>query len=105
MSHSYSLSYMSVGRQHFNQGLYLNTLDIHIADPLQMQVRFGYLHQPFGDMNNQQLMDGKLFLQRAMLKYEPAENMSIIFDYQTYPSPMMMPSSYYYGKPFQSFDD
>ena len=104
MSHSYSLSYMSMGRQSFNQGLYLNTLDINIADPLQMQVRFGYLHQPLGNMNNQQMMDGKLFLQRAMLKYEPTENMSIVFDYQAYPSPTMLPNRYYYRNPFHSFD-
>jgi len=103
MSHSYSLSYMSMGSQSFNQGLYLNTLDIDIADPLQMQVRFGYLHQPFGNMNNLTQMDGKFFLQRAMLMYQPTENMSIVFDYQAYPSPMMLPNSYYYRNPFQSF--
>ena len=104
MSHSYSLSYMSMGNQNFNQGLYLNTLDIDIADPLQMQVRFGYFHQPLGNMNNMQQMDGKFFLQRAMLKYQPTENMSIVFDYQAYPSPMMLPNSYYYRNPFQSFN-
>jgi len=104
MSHSYSLSYTSIGNQHFNQGLYLNTLDIHLADPLQMQVRFGYMHQPFGNSENSYQMNGKLFLQRAMLKYQPAENMSIVFDYQAYPSPMMLPGSNYYQHPFPYFD-
>jgi hypothetical protein len=91
MSHSYSLNVISMGGHTFNQGLYLNTMNFRLSDPLLMQVRLGYRHQPFGGVGLNQENSGKLFLQRAMLRYEPTKNMVFTIDYQQMPSPMLSP--------------
>ena len=95
MSHSYSLSFFSVGKQTFNQGLYLNTMNYKFSDPLRMQVRIGFLHQPFGDMGMSQTTGSRVFVQRALLQYKPSDKMSISIDYQVLPSSLYY-SPYYY---------
>ena len=90
MHHSYSLSYYSVGKQGSSQGLYLNTMSYQFSNPLSMQVRIGYLHQPFGGFG-QTLGMNKVFLQRAMLQYKPSENMIIKLDYQQLPATLFNP--------------
>lgn len=101
MSHSYSVSLFSVGKQTFSQGLYLNTMNYKFSDPLTMQVRIGFMHQPLGSMgltsNPYDNQNGKLFLQRARLQYKPSENMSFTIDYQVLPSSMYY-SPYYYRR-------
>ncbi len=92
MQQSYSLSFTSVGGRGYNQGLYLNTMNYRFSDPLLMQVRIGYLHQPLGGNQLMSDQNGKVFLQKAMLQYKPTENMSIILDYESIPSPMMSPT-------------
>ena len=92
MQQSYTLSFTSFGGRGYNQGLYLNTMNYRFSDPLMMQVRIGYLHQPLGGNQLMSEQNGKVFLQRAMLQYKPAENMSITFDYESYPSPLMSPT-------------
>ena len=87
MSHSYSLSVFSLGNQTLNQGLYLNTLKYRISDPLFMQVSVGYLHQPLGGVGLNPGVNGKLFLQRAMLQYKPSDTMTLTIDYQQVPNP------------------
>ncbi len=94
MSHSYSLSYFSMGGRSFNQGLYLNTMNYQFSDPLFMQVRIGYAHQPFGMMNQSDGMNGKVFIQRAMIEYKPTENMKLRIDYQVNPNTMVSPFYY-----------
>jgi hypothetical protein len=92
ISHSYSLSYYTAGGKGYNQGLYLNTINYQFSDPLLMQVRFGYLHQPFGGSNMiSKETNNKFFVQRAMLQYQPFKNTTLVIDYQTYPSPLMNP--------------
>ena len=91
ISHSYSLSYYTAGGSGYNQGLYLNTINYQFSDPLLMQVRFGYLHQPFGGSNNISEGNNKFFVQRAMLQYRPFKNTTLVIDYQAYPSPLMNP--------------
>lgn len=95
MSHSYSVFYTSIGKQSFSQGLYLNTMNYRFSDPLMMQVRIGYVHQPFGGLGRTTGKNGALFVQRAMLQYKPSENMSFTIDYQVLPSSMVSP--YYYN--------
>jgi len=96
MSHSYSLSYLSSGDQSTNVGLYLNTMTYRFSDPLLMQLRIGYMHQPLGGnhhtLSSQQ---GTVFLQGAHLLYRPGKNMLISIDYESYPT--MFFSPYRYG--------
>ena len=94
MSHSYSVSMFSVGGQTMSQGLYLNTMDFKFSDPLTMQVSIGYLHQPFGGMDSQNPMNGKVFLERARLEYKPSDKTYFSIDFRQYPGSMMSP--YYY---------
>jgi hypothetical protein len=57
-----------------------------------MQVRIGYLHQPFGESANVlQGINNHFFIQRAMLQYQPFKNTTLVIDYQAYPSPLMNP--------------
>ncbi|MBN2105437.1 hypothetical protein JW835_15465 [bacterium] len=96
MSHSYSLSYLSSGDRSTNVGLYLNTMTYRFSDPLLMQLRIGYMHQPFGgDRSTLSSQQGNFFLQGAHLLYRPTKNMIISFDYESYP--FMMVSPYRYG--------
>lgn len=95
MSQSYSLSFLSDGRQSANVGLYLNTMNYQFSDPLRMQVRVGYMHQPLGGATLQNNQNGSVFLQRAMLQYKPFENLTFTLDYQQLPHAPMSP---YYWK-------
>jgi len=94
MSQSYSISYFSIGKQGFSQGLYLNTMNYRLSNPLLLQVRVGYLHPLFGNFGGMNLTNGKLFVQRAMLSYKPSNKMSFTIDYQVMPSFLYSP--YYY---------
>ena len=96
MSHSYSMTVGSVGKYGFNQGLYLNTMTWQVADPLLMQIRVGYAHQPLGQsaLFGQSQSSSQLFLQQAYLEYKPFKNAKLTFEYQS------MPNSLYWTSPF-----
>ena len=96
MSQSYSMTVGSVGKYGFNQGLYLNTMTWQVADPLLMQIRVGYAHQPLGQsaLFGQSQPSSQLFLQQAYLEYKPFKNAKLTFEYQS------MPSSLYWTSPF-----
>jgi len=97
MQHSYTLSFGRMGSQSMTQGLYLNTMNYQFSEPLTMQVRFGFLHQPFGAQNEFQggtTGMNKVFLQRAMMKYQPTENLMIQIDFQQFPSSLFSPYPY-----------
>ena len=98
MSHSYSISLFSMGKQSLSQGLYLNTINYRFSNPLLFQVRVGFLHQPFGGQGQSGNLNGQIFVQRAMLRYKPSEKMSITIDYQAYPSTMYSPYNFWYRK-------
>jgi hypothetical protein len=94
MSQSYSISFLTYGKQAINQGLYLNTMSYRFSDPLLAQVQIGYLHQPLGKWGNSGSSNGTLFLSGASLQYQPSERFKMQFDYQSIPSSMVDP--YYY---------
>jgi len=96
MSHSYSMSAGAIGKQSFNQGLYLNTMSWKLADPLFMQLRVGYAHQPLGgnSLFGESSKSGQFFLQQAYLEYKPFKNAKLTFEYQS------MPQSSFYHSPF-----
>ncbi len=93
MTQSYSLSFFSLGGQAFNQGMYLNSMSYRISDPLLAQVQIGYLHQPLGAWGNSGQTDGRVFVRSASLKYQPSDQMSIHFDYETVPAYSLSPYS------------
>jgi len=91
MSHTFSMSYFSLGSRGFNQALYLNTMSCRISDPLFAKVQIGYLQQPFGNRSNQTNTNGTLFVRQASISYKPSNKVTFLIDYQSWPSPMLSP--------------
>ncbi len=91
MTHSYQMSFTSIGGQGFTQGLYLNTLMYQFASPLTLAVQWGIAHQPFSSLGGASLLNNGPFLSGAELRYQPAKNFSIQLEYSQYPG------GYYYG--------
>lgn len=96
ISHSYSMSFSRFGNQSLNQGLYLSTIQYQPTDAVEMQLRIGMLHQPFGQSPLNQDTNGKVFIQRAMMRYRPTPSMTLTFDYQVLPSNYYLPFGYRY---------
>ena len=96
MTQSYSLSYLSSGNRSSNVGLYLNTMTYQFSDPLLMQLRVGYMHQPFGNGSRPLLSQesGSVFIQGANIQYRPTDKMLISFEYNSTPSMMLSPYSW-----------
>jgi hypothetical protein len=91
MTQSYSLSFFSLGGQSFNQGLYLNTLNYRISDPLTARLQVGYLHQPLGGAGLTGSSAGRFFVRSASLEYKPSEKTQLFFDYQSMPAASISP--------------
>lgn len=90
MSHSYSMSYLSVGGKNFTQGLYLNTMSYQFTIPLTLSLQLGVAHQPFQAANFSPVFKSGPFIAGAQLKYQPTANTVIQLDfhqspYQNYP--------------------
>jgi len=96
ISHSYSMSFSRFGNQSLNQGLYLSTIRYQPTDAVEMQLRIGMLHQPFGQSPLNQDTNGRVFIQRAMMRYQPTSSMTLTFDYQVLPSNYYLPFRYWY---------
>ena len=97
MSHSYSMSYMSVGDRGFTQGLYLNTLKYQFAIPLTFTVQWGMAHQPFQGNNTSPILQNGFFLSGAQVRYKPTENTIIQLDFHQ--NPYNSFGGYYPGSP------
>lgn len=96
MSHSYSMSYFSMGGKGMTQGLYLNTMSYRFSDPLLLKLQFGYAHQPFNAFGrNVPLVNNGFFVSGAELIYKPLNNMTVHFQFNRLPN-----QSYYYMNPF-----
>ena len=87
MSQSYSLSYSSSKYGSQSLGMYLNSIEYQISDPLKIQVDVAYLHNPgvlIGNNSNSYLSsDGKI-LPGVSLTWTPSKNTYIRFDYHQY---------------------
>ena len=87
MSHSYSMSFSSVGGSYQNLNAYTNTMNIAFSDRLQGRVDVSFFHSPFGGSNlygaNQ--MDPQVMLSNAELNYRISDKATISFQYQRIP--------------------
>ncbi len=92
MQQSYSLSFMTAGGQSYSQGVYLNTIQYQLSDPLSVYVQWGMFNQPLGAMGAQPLTSNRLFLSTAGISFKPNRNMSIEVQYNSLPY-----TGYYYG--------
>ena len=100
MSHSYTLSFASVGGHAINQGLYLNTMTYRLSNPLTMYLQVGLQHQLSGSQpEGSNLARNQLFISRAGFEYKPSENMKLQFEFSQTPSSYYSP--YFYDRGFR----
>lgn len=85
MQQSYSMSFMTFGGHSFSQGMYLNTMQLQLSDPLLVYAQWGLLNQPLGFTGTQALSPNRMFLSGAGVSYRPFNNMSIQFEYSSLP--------------------
>lgn len=95
MTQSYSLSFFSGGSRSFNQGLYLNTMQYQLSDPLTAVLQVGYLHQPLGGAGLTGSSAGRFFISGASLEYKPSNGTRLFFDYQQTPAASISPFTRY----------
>lgn len=96
MSHSYSLSYASIGGKGISQSLYLNTLKYQIANPLSLKLQWGMRNYPSNSFSNDHpAFKGGLFFSGAELKYQPSDKLYFKIQYNA------LPYNSYYGYPYR----
>jgi len=85
MSQSYTFSYFSSGKQSGTFGLYTNTLEYRISQPLLVRVGLAYLHQPLSMFNRgSQSLNGVL-LPNFQLFYQPSKSFQLRIDVSSMP--------------------
>ncbi|MDZ7293957.1 MAG: hypothetical protein ONB14_00875 [candidate division KSB1 bacterium] len=85
MSHSYSLSYFSLRGQSMAQGLYLNTIEYDVSQPLQLRLQWGIAHTPFQSAGLRSLGPTGPFVSGVQLQYRPSSKFSLDVGYQALP--------------------
>jgi hypothetical protein len=98
MSQSYSLSYLSFGGRGFSQGVYLNTMQYQLANPLSMSVQWGMAHQPFASAGLPGIYGNGLFFSGANLEYKPSEKFRIGLSIDSYPPGTLSPNAYDFNR-------
>lgn len=93
MSHSMSMSYVSLGGTGVSRGLYMNQMDYRVSDPVMLTTYLGYQFQPSGPAEWNPAATGTDFVGGADLKWRLARNTSLQLSYYR----NMSPSSYSYG--------
>jgi hypothetical protein len=109
MSHSYSMMYFSGSGQSGSVGLYTNTIEYRLSDPLTVRVGLSYLHQPLGFLSNSgarsELGQGRL-LPSFSLDYRPSDRFQLLVDFRTVPTYGQYGGLSRYGlSPFSGFYD
>ena len=87
MSHMMSFGYASVGGRGVTQGLYMNTMDYQIAQPLWLTTHLGYRFQPSGPAEWNPAANGTDFVGGADLNWRPTSNTTFRFSFYRNMSP------------------
>lgn len=87
MSHSYSMSFSSIGGSYQNLNAYTNTMNVAFSDRLQGRVDVSFFHSPFGGNNlyGANLNKPQVMLSNAELNYKISDNATIRLQYQRLP--------------------
>jgi len=89
MWQSYTVSFYSVNGKVLSQGVYLNTMQYRLADPLLLRVQWGFMtSQPlggFGRYGGRSLTFSRFFISGAELTYRPHPLISLEMRYQAMP--------------------
>lgn len=104
MSHSFSMSYGSMGSQGLALGVYTNSMAYKFADNLSLSADISLVNTPYntyGDAFTENL--NGLYLSNATLQYKPWENTKIVVQYRQVPGGMYSP--YYGGYNYGGFNN
>lgn len=84
MNQSYGLTYYTGGGQNGSVGMYTNSLNFKLYNPLFLRVDLGMMHQPFGGPKG---VDGQKpqFMHGAELIYKPNKNFQLQVGYSASP--------------------
>lgn len=88
MSHSYSMSFSSIGGQMQNINAYTNHMFFDVSDRLNAQLDISLLHSPFGNSfmtNNSNSLGTQIIVDQARIDYQLTDNASISFQFSQRP--------------------
>lgn len=88
MSHSYSMSFSSIGGQMQNINAYTNHMFFDVSDRLNAQLDISLLHSPFGNSfmtNNSNSLGTQIIVDQARIDYQLTYNASISFQFSQRP--------------------
>lgn len=83
MNQSYGLTYYTGGGQSGSVGMYTNSLNFKLSNPLFLRVDMGVMHQPFGGPKG--VEQKAQFMHGAELIYKPNKNFQMQVGYSTTP--------------------
>ena len=87
MSQSYSFSYFTGGGHSGNVGLYMNSIEYAIANPLKIRVDLGFLHTPSQLFSgNSSVVRNGVFIPGVSLDWRPSRHFNLRLDYRQQPS-------------------
>ena len=97
MTQSYSFMYSSSKYGSQSLGLYLNSIEYQVSDPLQIRLDIGYMHNPGALVGNDNgyLGDGKI-LPGISITWKPSEKFFLQFNYREMPV--------YYYSPYDRYN-
>ena len=104
MTQSYTFAYSSSKYGSQSLGLYLNSLEYQISDPLKIRLDLAYLHDPSTLIGNSSsaLNNGKL-LPGISLSWKPSKNLFFQFNYREVPA-YQYNNGYYPDYLYNNFD-
>jgi hypothetical protein len=97
MTQSYSFMYSSSRYGSQSLGLYLNSIEYQVSDPLHIRLDIGYMHNPGALVGNDSgyLGDGKI-LPGISITWKPADKFFLQFNYREMPV--------YYYSPYDRYN-
>ncbi len=93
MQHSFSMSFMTMGKHNMMLNTYMNTINYRISDPLLLRLNLGIANSPYNTFDNSALSNTKFF-GGAELFYRPTENTLIKLGLDVRPG-YYYPGNYY----------
>jgi hypothetical protein len=87
MTHSYTLSYFSVGGHGQTLGLYVNSMRYQLSKSLDLGVALGWLHQPSQvfSRNDRGVTNYGTILPNVQLLYHPSEKFRFLISFESLP--------------------
>lgn len=100
MSHSYSLSYISSRAGSRTLGMYLNSIEYQVSDPLRIKIDIAYLHKPGRLFNSGSGSSGSgQILPAISINWKPAKCVFFQFNYRQTPV-LFGDDNYQYERPY-----